>query len=282
MNKFIVKKPQGRVVIGSISEKVNDIIENAKSSQLDIGLTPKVDVNGKVYDFESSRGFIRRETRKYRLFDRVLELEGTVYGIDKNENTGKYSATFFQPDFASPDEITGQKVSVDEVLKRTFETMRDLHQLMLDLKYWEIPARCLSDVANNGTGAVEYKGFVGLDYAFGLLTNEDVKFTRLMSMQYEAGERDIAKDLINMLTGENLDAATVIPTTTAASAFVSGNDITSVFTDIRKPQSFGTKLTAHGTVQTPKFASVFGGGNARTEAGDDAIKGGAFKGLKKK
>ena len=55
MNKFIVKKPQGRVVIGSISEKVNDIIENAKSSQLDIGLTPKVDVNGKVYDFESSR-----------------------------------------------------------------------------------------------------------------------------------------------------------------------------------------------------------------------------------
>ena len=282
MNKFAIKKPQGRVVIGSISEKVNDIIDNAKTAQLDISLTPKVDVNGKVIDFESSRGFIRRETRKYRLFDRVVELEGTVYGIDKNENTGKYGATFFQPDFANPEEIKAGNVSADEVLKRTFETMRDLHQLMLDLKYWEIPARCLTDVANNGTGAPEFRGYVGLDYAFGLLTNEDVKFTRIMSMQYEAGERDIAKDLIGMLTGENVDSGTIVPITTTAPAFVSGNDVTNVYTDIRKPQSFGVKLPAHGIVQTPKFASVFGGGTARTEAGDEAIKGGFGKQIKKK
>nr|DAT37318.1 MAG TPA: hypothetical protein [Caudoviricetes sp.] len=282
MNKFAIKKPQGRVVIGSISEKVNDIIDNTKNAQLDIGLTPKVDVNGKVYDFESSRGFIRRETRKYRMFDRVLELEGTVYGIDKNETTGKYGATFFQPDFANPEDIKGGKVTADEVLKRTFETMRDLHQLMLDLKYWEIPARCLTDVANNGTGAPEYKGYVGLDYAFGLLTNEDVKFTRIMSMQYEAGERDIAKDLICMLTGENIEASSIVPITTSAPAFVNGDDVTNVFTDIRKPQTFGAKLPAHGIVQTPKFNSVFGGAGARSEAGDEAIKGGFGKQLKKK
>lgn len=282
MNKFAIKKPQGRIVIGSIGDKVNDIIDNAKNAQMDIGLTPKVDVNGKVIDFESSRGFIRRETRKYRLFDRVVELEGTVYGIDKNENTGKYGATFFQPDFANPEEVKSGKVGVDEVLKRTFETMRDLHQLMLDLKYWEIPARCLSDAANNGTGAPEYKGYVGLDYAFGLLTNEDVKFTRIMSMQYEVGERDIAKDLIGMLTGENAEANSIVPMTTAAAAYVNGNDVTNVYTDIRKPQSFGTKLTAHGSVPVPKFSSAFGGSGARSEAGEDAIKGGFGKQLKKK
>lgn len=268
-------KPSTRNIQGVFSESVNDIIEHINPGQLDIGVVPKIDTTGNVSGFEVSLQKIKEETRTYRIGEDTITLKGTIYGVAKNETTGKYAYTFFQPNMV--------KVGEEQrSLLNLFETARDLLKMVKDMQYWTIPARTLTDVANSGMENPAYKGFVGQNYALRLLTEDAMKYTRANFLQYIDGEIGIFQDLINLTNGKIASQAGVVPATTAADAFVEGSEIVETFTEISKRESFGPKLTAHGPVRREEFKSPFGTGSAINKAGGDSIEKPSFKGGLKK
>lgn len=282
--RFQNRRPAAKNVVTGLGERVDEIIKNTRPAYLDLGIAPKINVEGKIIGFEPSAEIVKRETRRYAIFGKVLEVEGTVYGIDKNETTGKYGGTYFMPDMVegltSP-EFLKRPNAEKELLKNTFDTIVNLLQLVKDMQWWQMPARTLSKVANEGVCKPEFKDYIGEKYASNLITGDDEKFTRVMFLQYLDGEIDINKDLIDMTAG-NIAEASYVPASTDGISYTEGDSVESIITDVKKVGGLGHRLAAHGNIKNEGFKSRFSNGMGIKKAGDAALGAGLSGGLKKK
>lgn len=252
--RFLNKKPNAKMVVNNFGERANDISNNITQAQLDLGVTPKFDIDGKIVGFEPSAEFIQRETRKYHIFGRVIEVSGTVYGIAKNDN-GKFGGTYFMPDMAQGE------VTPDEYMRNLFASAKDILQLLIDMTYWQMPARTLSKVANEGNCSPEVSEFIGEKYAMNLFSDDEIKFSRAMFLQYVQGEKDIFKELYEMQTSGGNPNAGVIVSSNAGAAFVERNEAINILNpeEGSKVRKFGNKkFSALGGKEVVKPVSKFG------------------------
>ena len=267
--KFKLRKPNEKTVLNGMNMRVGDINKNITDEQLSIGVEPKLDIDGKIIGFTPEMEAIKREKRKYWLFGQMIELDGTLYGVAKKEN-GKFSGQFFMPDMLKDMNNGNNK----KYLESLFSTALNLLTLFKDCMYWQMPARIISDVANQENCDPSLSPYIGNQYGMELLTNDEVKFSRSSLLQYVGGEIDVFRELLAMSKGEGRESDTLPLVSSMGPAFMEKDDTVSINNYQSPVKRFGKLLPAHGLGEvkaTPKFTFGNNNGSKLDNAGKSAL-----------
>lgn len=251
MKNLKFKRPNEKVVANALGERVGDINNNITPAQTEICVAPKMDMDGAIIGFEPAMDKIKNEERTINIFGKQVTLTGTLYGVAKGEN-GKYGYTFFMPDFPAGSE--------EEYMKSLFKTAETLLQLVTDMTYWSMPARILSKVSNEGNCNSDMQEYIGEKYAMNLISDDTVKFSRAMFLQYIYAEKDIFKELGAMVSGGASDH-TVKLSSNDGEAYVEKNEAIQVVAFEERNRKFGAnskKFVSLGGKETQRPETKFG------------------------
>lgn len=263
---FKLRKPNEKSVLNGIGGRVSEINKYITDAQLNICVSPKMDIDGRVIGFQPDMEVVKKETRKYHLFGQVLELPGTVYGIGKNEN-GKFTTTFFMPDMVEDPSKANQK----DYMISLFTSALNLMKLIKDCQYWQMPARIVSDLANQAECDPALAQFIGYNYGMELFSNDEAKFSRATWLQYVDGEIDVFNELLSMAKGDAKDADTITLASSNGDAYVPKDEAISINNYQTPVKRFGKVLTAHG-ISEAKKTSTFSFANKNSAKLDNAGK----------
>lgn len=253
MNKFNT----GNVTKG-LGSRVEEIAQATKPALLDLTVAPDFNDAGQPIAWLPTQKIIKRgAVRKYNLFGKEVSVTGTIYKLDK----GGKEDTYFQPDMTS--------------LKDVFESAISLVEMYKDMMYWMMQPRTISGVAQGSTIDPNLQMFIGTPYLEGLISDDEIQFSRVSFLQALDGEKLIYSELLKMLQG-GAQAAGIIPESSNGEAKIATSSIVKTFTNNGQPVRYAKSLSSLGG-RTPGEKNLsFGSslGKSATDAGKSALKSG--------